>query len=186
VAALDMRGHGDSGPRGHAAYVGQLEDDIEDFMRAVPHNGPSTLAGFSSGGGFVLRFAGGTRQDLFDRYVLLAPFLHHTHPPTGPTTAAGCRWACRASWPLTLLNAVGITTWNHLPVLRFGLNDVARQHLTSSYDFNLATAFARATTTRPTSATQSAHAPVVAGRDDELFDATKYAAVFEPPAAPCP
>jgi pimeloyl-ACP methyl ester carboxylesterase len=49
VAALDMRGHGESGPRGHAAYIGQLDDDIEDFMRAVPHAGPSTLAGFLVG-----------------------------------------------------------------------------------------------------------------------------------------
>lgn len=97
VAALDMRGHGDSGPRGHAAYVGQLEDDVEDFMRAVPHNGPSTLLGFSSGGGFVLRVAGGTRQGLFDRYVLLSP-SDHPHPPTAPTMAAGCQWAGRAWW----------------------------------------------------------------------------------------
>jgi hypothetical protein len=59
------------------------------------------------------------------------------------------------------------------------------QHLTPSYDFNLATASARATTTRPTSATPSAHAHV-AGRDDELFDATKYAAVFAAAGRPVP
>lgn len=178
VAALDMRGHGDSGPRGHAAYVGQLEDDVEDFMRAVPHNGPNTLLGFSSGGGFVLRVAGGTRQALFDRYVLLSPFLHHSAPTNRPHNGGWVSVGLPRMVGLTLLNAVGVTTWNHLPALRFGLNAYAQQHLTPSYDFTLATAF------RPRNDYQAdiRNAPsalrVVAGREDELFDATRYAEVF--------
>jgi hypothetical protein len=32
VYALDIRGHGDSGRKGHIAYVGQLEDDLADFL----------------------------------------------------------------------------------------------------------------------------------------------------------
>lgn len=88
VASLDMRGHGDSVPRGQAAYIGQLDDDIEDFMRSVPHAGPTTLTGFSSGGGFALRFAGGPRQDLFDRYLLLAPYPGRRRQPHRPDT--GC------------------------------------------------------------------------------------------------
>ncbi len=84
VASLDMRGHGDSAPRRHIGYIGQLEDDVADFMQAVPHGGTSTLAGFSSGGGFVLRFAGSNRQDLFGRYLLLAPYLHHRAPTNRP------------------------------------------------------------------------------------------------------
>ena len=35
---------------------------------------PSTLAGFSSGGGFVLRFAGSPRQELFSNIFLLFPW----------------------------------------------------------------------------------------------------------------
>lgn len=85
VAALDLRGHGGSGVRGQAAYVGQLEDDLKDFMRALPYTGPQTLIGFSSGGGFALRFAGSQRQGLFDRYVLLSPYLH----PQAPTSRPG-------------------------------------------------------------------------------------------------
>src|SRR3546814_6500667 len=35
VYALDIRGHGQSGPlRGDIAYVGQLEDDLADFLAA--------------------------------------------------------------------------------------------------------------------------------------------------------
>ncbi|MGB8342634.1 MAG: alpha/beta fold hydrolase, partial [Chthoniobacterales bacterium] len=53
--ALDIRGHGKSGTKGLIAYIGQLEDDMEDFVHATKLAQPSTLIGFSSGGGFVLR-----------------------------------------------------------------------------------------------------------------------------------
>ena len=35
VYALDIRGHGDSGPHGDIAYIGQLDDDLQDFMGGV-------------------------------------------------------------------------------------------------------------------------------------------------------
>ena len=35
VYVPDMRGHGDSGSKGDIAYVGQLEDDLEDFVNQV-------------------------------------------------------------------------------------------------------------------------------------------------------
>ena len=67
---LDIRGHGKSGTKGHIVYIGQLEDDLEDFVHSTKLAQPSTLAGFSSGGGFVLRFAGSPRQELFSNYLL--------------------------------------------------------------------------------------------------------------------
>ena len=33
--ALDIRGHGASGTKGHIAYIGQLEDDMEDFVHST-------------------------------------------------------------------------------------------------------------------------------------------------------
>ena len=38
---LDIRGHGESGQRGTIAYIGQLEDDLEDFAAAVAPSQPS-------------------------------------------------------------------------------------------------------------------------------------------------
>ncbi|MGE0498068.1 MAG: alpha/beta hydrolase [Ramlibacter sp.] len=185
VAALDMRGHGDSGPRGQAAYIGQLEDDVEDFMRAVPHAGPSTLLGFSSGGGFVLRFAGSARQNLFDRYVLLSPFLHYSAPTNRPASG----WAS-VGLPrlvaLMLLNRAGVTTWNDLPVLRFGLNDVARASLTPSYSFTLMANFGPHQDYLGDIRNARRPMQLVAGRADELFDATRFAAVFEDAGRPVP
>src|SRR5204863_1123002 len=72
---LDIRGHGKSGTKGHIAYIGQLEDDMEDFVHSTKLAQPSKLAGFTSGGGFVLRFAGSPRQELFSNYLLLSPWI---------------------------------------------------------------------------------------------------------------
>src|SRR5215471_18989917 len=88
--ALDVRGHGGSGRKGQIAYIGQLEDDLVDFMHAVSPPAPVTLAGFSSGGGFVMRFASSSRQDLFQNYLLLAPFLSQDAPTSRPD---GGGWA---------------------------------------------------------------------------------------------
>jgi non-heme chloroperoxidase len=84
---LDMRGHGASGACGDIAYVGQLEDDIDDFVTAVlAGDRGATLVGFSSGGGFVLRFAASERRSLFSAYLLLSPFLGANAPTTRTAT----------------------------------------------------------------------------------------------------
>jgi alpha-beta hydrolase superfamily lysophospholipase len=178
VAALDMRGHGDSGPRGQAAYVGQMEDDVEDFLLAVPHNGPQTLMGFSAGGGFALRFAGSARQDLFDRYVLLSPFVHHSAPTSRPDNGDWASVGMPRIIALTVLNRIGITQWNHLPVLRFALNDVARNLLTASYSFTVATNFRPHDDYRQDIRNAHGNLCVVAGQADELFFADRFADLF--------
>jgi len=186
VAALDMRGHGDSGPRGDIAYIGQLEDDVEDFLRAVPHAGPNTLMGFSSGGGFVLRFAGSSRQRLFDIYVLLAPYLHHSAPTNRPDKGGWVSVGLPRMIALTLLNQAGVTTWNDLPVLRFGLNDVARKSLTASYSYTLANAFGPHADWQADIRNARQPMLLVAGREDDLFIATRYADTFASAGRPVP
>ena len=62
---LDIRGHGGSGRKGQIAYIGQLEDDLTDFMHAVSPSAPATLAGFSSGGGFAVRDFAETANAVF-------------------------------------------------------------------------------------------------------------------------
>ncbi|MFL5263140.1 MAG: alpha/beta hydrolase, partial [Anaeromyxobacteraceae bacterium] len=114
VVVPDVRGHGASGPKGRVRYIGQLEDDLEDLVRAAAPGSPRILAGFSSGGGYALRFAGGARQALFDRYVLLSPFLG----PRAPTYRAG-PWVgvgVPRIVALTLLNRAGVSALNGLPV----------------------------------------------------------------------
>jgi alpha-beta hydrolase superfamily lysophospholipase len=81
--APDMRGHGASGTRGDIVYLGQLEDDLSDFVgeiRKADPDAPLTLLGHSSGGGFALRVVGSPIQNLFVRTVLLAPYLGYDAP----------------------------------------------------------------------------------------------------------
>lgn len=186
VVALDMRGHGGSGPRGQAAYIGQLEDDVEDFLRAVPHAGPQTLMGFSAGGGFALRFAGSARQSLFDRYVLLAPYLHHNAPTERGGSGGWASVGIPRIVALAVLTRAGITRWNDLPVLRFALAPAARSLLTPSYSYTLATNFRPHDDYR--SDIRQARGPlcILAGEEDELFHAERYAEVFAQAGKPVP
>src|SRR5205085_10434518 len=91
--AVDLRGHGVSGTRGDIGYLGQLEDDLADFvavLRKTVPSAPLTLVGHSSGGGFALRVAGSPIQNLFERFVLLAPYLGYDAPSTRPDSGG---WA---------------------------------------------------------------------------------------------
>lgn len=177
VDALDVRGHGDSGTRGQIAYIGQLEDDVADFMRAVPHPGPSTLIGFSAGAGFALRFAALPQAALFDRYVLLAPFLIQA-PSNRPGGGGWASVGLPRIIALTVLNKIGITAWNDLPVTQFALNAEAKRFLTSSYSYALAANFS----THLDYAQDIRRAPnaikLIAGLDDELMLPERYAPIF--------
>lgn len=178
VFTLDMRGHGLSGVKGHIDYIGQLEDDLAAFVAAVQPPSPSTLAGFSSGGGFVLRIAGGDHQHLFDSYLLLSPFLSQAAPNQRPASGGWVSVGIPRIVALSFLNAIGISAFNKLPVTAFALDDQARAILTPTYDFNLATNF------RPRSDyaadIRNARTPraVVAGSADEAFDTRELAGIF--------
>ena len=82
VAVPDLRGHGAKpGRRGDVDYIGQFEDDLADLITASRQDGQNVvLAGHSSGGGLVVRFAGGAHRGLIGGAVLRAPYLQHTAP----------------------------------------------------------------------------------------------------------
>ena len=139
--ALDIRGHGGSGHKGQIAYIGQLEDDLTDFMHAVSPPPPVTLAGFSSGGGFTVRFAGSSRQDLFQSYLLLAPFLSPDAPTSRPGSGGWASVGVPRIIALAILNGFGVRTFNSLPVLRFAVSENVRAILTPEYSYALAMNF---------------------------------------------
>jgi alpha-beta hydrolase superfamily lysophospholipase len=73
--APDMRGHGGSGTRGDIAYLGQLENDLEDLVALAGEsrpNEPISLLGHSASGGFALRIISSPIRERFVRAVLLA------------------------------------------------------------------------------------------------------------------
>jgi len=138
VYALDLRGHGKSGKKGDINYVGQLEDDMEDFIHQVLKNEKAILMGFSAGGGFVLRFAASERQNLFNRYILLSPYIQFNSPTVKSESDS---WA-KSSFPrilgISLLGPIGRNIFGHLPVITFAINPETIQYQTSQYSFRLA------------------------------------------------
>jgi non-heme chloroperoxidase len=176
--ALDIRGHGASGVKGTIDYIGQLEDDLAAFVKAVSLTKPATLAGFSSGGGFVPRFAGSQRQAEFQSYLLLSPFLS----PEAPNYRLGSGGWVSVGIPrvigLTVLNRLGIRAFNGLPVTNFALSEEAKTFLTPVYSFALAANFQPQ---RDYEANiRAVHLPVavVAGASDEVFVTEKLEGIF--------
>ena len=176
--ALDIRGHGASGPKGNINYIGQLEDDLESFVHAVALPKPATLAGFSSGGGFVLRFAGSARQDLFQSYLLLSPFLGPDAPSARPGSGGWVNVGIPRVIAISILNLAGIHAFNDMPVVSFALTEEAKAFLTPEYSFALAANFQPR---RDYEANiKAVHQPcaVVAGTSDEAFHTDKLEGIF--------
>jgi len=177
--ALDIRGHGESGRKGHIAYVGQLEDDIEDFARSAKPARPSTLVGFSSGGGFVLRFAGSPRQKLFSSYLLLSPFVSQRAPTHRPNSGGWASVGLARYLAIALFDAVGVRLFNDLPVVKFALNEEARRFLTSQYSFALAQNFRPERDYRANIRAVEQPLHVMAGQDDEVFYSDQFTGLFK-------
>ena len=177
--ALDVRGHGESGTKGYIDYVGQLEDDLEDFAKSSKLQQPATLAGFSSGGGFVLRFAGSTRQQLFSNYVLLSPFIGQDSPTYRPNSGGWVSVGVPRLLAIGLLNAIGVHTFDKLPVTKYALNEEAKSFLTPEYSYALSQNFRPERDWRANIRAARQPISLVAGRDDEAFYAERFAEIFK-------
>jgi pimeloyl-ACP methyl ester carboxylesterase len=176
--ALDIRGHGVSGTRGDIGYVGQLEDDLVDFVGVVRNTTPTaplTLIGHSAGGGFALRVAGSSIQNLFARTVLLAPYLGYYAPTNRPNSGG---WAS-ADMPrivaLVMLRRIGINCCEALPVLAFAVPPNSERALVPAYSERLRSNFGVHLDYRTDLAAATKPLTIIAGADDELMLAGKYA-----------
>jgi len=177
--ALDIRGHGASGRKGQIDYIGQLEDDLTDFMRAVSPPAPVTLAGFSSGGGFAIRFAGSKQQNLFQSYLFLAPFLSPDAPTVRPGSGGWASVGVPRIVAIATLNGFGIHTFNSLPVLRFAVSEKTKAILTPEYSYALTINFGPQ---RDYLANiRSMHQPfrILIGANDEVYYPDRFAEVLK-------
>jgi alpha-beta hydrolase superfamily lysophospholipase len=175
--APDIRGHGGSGTRGDIAYLGQLENDLADFVAVVRKSAPTvplTLIGHSSGGGFALRVAGSPIQDLFARTVLLAPYLGYDAPTSRPDSGGWVSADVPRVLGLIALRKIGIDCCEALPTLAFAVPANSEKILASTYSYRLMRNFATrgykgdlAAATRPLT--------LISGTDDELMLPAKYA-----------
>ena len=177
--ALDIRGHGQSGAKGRIAYIGQLEDDMEDFVHSTKLAQPSTLVGFSSGSGFALRFAGSTRQKLFSNFLLLSPFISQDAATSRPGSGGWVSVGVPRIIAISVLNGFGIPAFNDLPVVRFALTKEAKGFLTPQYSFSLEQNFRPERDYQANIRAVKQPLRVLVGQNDEVFYADKFATVFK-------
>lgn len=180
VALPDLRGHGpDPQTRGDIGHIGQFEEDIADLAALLRKPGqPLVLAGHSSGGGLVVRYAGGDYGSTLDGAVLLAPFLKYNAPTTRPNSGGWARPLTRRIIGLSMLNNVGITALNGLTAIQFNfpqavLSGPAGNTATASYSYRLNTSYAP----RNDYLADIAALPkflLIAGAEDESFVADGY------------
>jgi alpha-beta hydrolase superfamily lysophospholipase len=185
--AVDIRGHGASGTRGDIGYVGQLEDDLADFVaivRKASPTAPLTLIGHSAGGGFALRIAASPLQDLFERTVLLAPYLGYNAPSNRPNSGGWASADIPRIIALSVLRGIGVHCCDALPVLAFAVPPNSSKTLVSSYTDRLMRNFANHPDFRADIAAARKPLTIIAGADDELMLADKYTEAVS--AAPRP
>lgn len=176
--ALDIRGHGGSGTRGDIGYVGQLEDDLVDFVAHVRKSAPDlplTLVGHSAGAGFSLRIAATPIiRDLFVRTMLLAPYLGYDAPTNRPSNGGWVSADLPRILGLTALRKLGIDCCSQLPVLAFAVPADSDRYLTAIYSDRLMRNFATRgyrldlpAVTHPMT--------IFGGADDEMMISDRYA-----------
>jgi non-heme chloroperoxidase len=176
---LDIRGHGKSGTKGHIAYIGQLEDDLEDFVHSTKLAQPSTLAGFSSGGGFVLRFAGSPRQELFSNYLLLSPWISQDAATLRPGSGGWATVGVPRIIAIAVLNGFGMHAFDDLPVVRFAVDERDKGLLTPQYSFALAQNFRPERDYQANIRAIKQTLRVLVGQNDDVSYADRFAAVFK-------
>jgi len=148
-------------------------------------NANYTLMGHSSGGGFVLRIAEGPQAHWFNRFVLLSPLL----PYDSPTYRADAGWAVPfipRIIGLRTLNAVGITWFNGLPIVAFAIEPHAAVPLVGSYSYRMQMTFSAPHDAIARLSNVKQPISVLAGSDDEIFYANRYAEVFHAQRADVP
>jgi len=197
VFVPDLRGHGSNRPHGDIAYVGQLDDDLADFIAMMKPRLPNTVwtaVGFSSGAGFTLRVAAESPLgQAFDRYILVSPYLRYNAPSVRRTDSGAKREATESaptpahSWAavstgriigLTILNFIGVHVWDGLPVIAFPVPSDA-DSVTRTYSWRLQRNFGAHEDYLADIRGATRPVEVYVGAADELLDAEQLRAEFQ-------
>lgn len=182
VIALDFRGHGQSeGNSGDVEHINQYVEDLVDVIAALKKEKPNQkiiLAGHSMGGGIILRFAMETNKPNVDGYLLFAPHLGANSPTIKSVESetkeeSFIKLHINRIIGLKMMNAIGETKYNNLPVLFFNL---PKTMPITKYSYRASESM------NPLDYKEGLNAIdkpllVVVGNNDEAFDARKFKAV---------
>ena len=185
VYTPDLRGHGPAPERrGDVDYIGQLEDDLADFIAMIRRDNPSgmlVLGGHSSGGGLAVRFAGSKYGRQAGAYLLLSPYLKYNAPTVRPDSGGWARPFIPRIIGLTLLNNIGIRLLNGMSIIEFNMPKEARDGTeTLSYSHRLNISYAPRDYQKDLSAITQPFFVAVGSRDEVFF-----AEQFEPVISQC-
>jgi non-heme chloroperoxidase len=178
VYTPDLRGHGHTPDRrGDVDYIGQLDDDLADFIAMIRKENPKTVlivGGHSSGGGLAIRFAGSKYGQQADAYMLLSPYLQYNAPTIRPYSGGWARPYTGRIIGITMLNNIGIKWFNGMTVIDFNMPEEVRDGTeTLSYSYRLSASFSPYNYKKDLSAI-SKPLFVAAGTADEAFFADKF------------
>lgn len=182
VYTPDLRGHGSSGRRGDIDYIGQLDDDLADLIAAIRPGHPNaaiTLIGFSGGGAFTIRIAGGPYGSLFNRYIVIDPAIVYPSPLARPNAGGWAIPYVPRIVALMALNKIGIHRFDGLDVIVFAIPP-GNPNLTGSYSFRLAMNLGSSDYFGALERTRKPMA-LIAGSDDDQFYADRYAPLLQLP-----
>ncbi len=178
VHAISLRGHGGSGTaNGDVSYLGQLDDDLADLVKGLGLDKPGvhrTLMGFSSGGGFTLRIAGGRETRLFDDYLAISPYIGQDSPTNKPNSGGWAGVAVPRLIALSMLAGAGLPWFQDLPVIHFATDAKPSNTRTPVYTFRLAASLQLGQDWRAVLARIAAPTTIVVGANDELFNAGQF------------
>lgn len=184
IRIVTLRGHGANPERrGDVDYIGQLEDDLAEILADAADRRVIVL-GHSSGGGLVVRMAGGKHGHLIDQAILLAPFLQYDAPTTRANSGGWARPLTRRIIGLSMLNMVGVQALDHFIAIQFNmpekvLNGPLGHTATTAYTWRMNQSFAP----RRDWQRDVAKLPdflLISGGTDEAFDS----ALYQPTLAP--
>jgi pimeloyl-ACP methyl ester carboxylesterase len=184
VYAISLRGHGGSGTaNGDVSHMGQLDDDLADLVKGLGLDKPGirrTLVGFSSGGGFVLRIAGGKQAGLFNSYLAISPYIGQDAPTNKPNSGGWAGVAVPRIIALSLLARAGLPWFEDLPVVHFATDAKPSNTRTPVYTFRLAASLELGRDWRGVLARIAAPTEIVIGANDELFNADQFKPMLQP------
>jgi len=176
--ALDIRGQGASGRSGDIDYIGQQEDDVEDFLRSrhdKEANERLVLVGFSSGGGFALRLAGDPQGRAFRGVVVLAPYLGPSAPTTRPDSGGWAKVNTARLTALKVLHGLGIRAFDGLTVVGFAIPPQAVRYLTPTWSYRMMVSFGPSADFRKDIRQVRVPVTLIEGDHDEIMFPAAYA-----------
>jgi non-heme chloroperoxidase len=178
VYAPDLRGHGHDGNPGDIGYIGQLDDDLVDFVGVIRPLHPRAdviLVGHSSGGAFVLRIAEGSNAHWFKRFVVLSPAMPHGGETMRPHAGGWVTPFVGRIIAIKLLNKLGIRWFNGLPIIAFAVDPHASVPLDVTYSYRMQETFTAPQDAIARLSSIKQPLAVLVGSEDELLYADRFA-----------